>query len=77
MYMNWIFQRNKKMTLLIQRICRNFYPILIFLFPLYLTIKLNKFIFKYNTVECHHAFQHDAALLFAINTRDDCLVKCP
>lgn len=47
----------------------------IFLFSLYFTIKLHKFIFKYITVECHHAFQHAAALLYAINTRDDCLVE--
>lgn len=75
MYMNWIFQRNEKITLLIQRICRDFYPV--FIFSLYFTIKLNKFIFKYITVEYHRAFQHAAALLYAINTRDDCLVECP
>lgn len=49
----------------------------IFLFFVYFTIKLHKFIFKYITVECHHAFQHAAALLYAINTRADCLMECP
>lgn len=77
MYVNWIFQRNKRVTLPVQRVCRDFYPMFIFLFSLYLIIKLNKFIFKYITVEYHHAFQHAAAVLYAINTRDDCLVECP
>lgn len=56
MYMNWIFQRNKRVTLLIQRVCRDFNPMFILLFSLYLIIKSNKFIFKYITVECHLAF---------------------